>query len=136
MKDWLKKTLPFAMFAAAVVMFLAAVSLRDRVPEPLLSALCVVGGILMGSGSVGSAQRGLTPEQEKEIERGETDERNIAIREKAAMSSWYWTLYLLWAAFIVVEFFVGGRWGVAVSVLIVLHCTFYMINIHRWNKKM
>lgn len=70
------------------------------------------------------------------MERGETDERNVAIREKAAMSSWYWTLYMLWAAFMVIQIFVGGLWGVAISVVIVLHCTFYMINIHRWNKRM
>ena len=80
--------------------------------------------------------RELTPEARKEMERIERDERNVAIREKAAMSSWYWTLYLLLAAFMAIEIFVGGLWGVAVSVVIVLHCTFYMINIHRWNKKL
>ena len=68
--------------------------------------------------------------------RSETDERNIAIREKAAMSSWYWTLYLLWAVFFVIQIFVGGLWAVAVSVVVVLHCMFYMINIYRWTKKM
>lgn len=41
-----------------------------------------------------------------------------------------------WAVFMVLQIFVGGLWGVAVSVLIVLHCTFYMVNIYRWNKKM
>ena len=52
------------------------------------------------------------------------------------MSSWYWTLYLLWAAFFVTQIFIGVLWAVAVSVVIVLHCTFYMINIYRWTKKM
>lgn len=138
MKKWFQKISPYLMFAAAVVMFLAAFLLKERIPEQLLAALCAAGGILMGFGSVAVAlsTRGLTPEQKKELERGETDERNMAIREKAAMSSWYWTLYLLWAAFMVIQIFVGGLWGVAVSVLIVLHCTFYMVNIYRWNKKM
>lgn len=138
MKEWLKKTSPFVMLAAAAALFMAAFLLRERVPEQLLSALCALGGILMGFGVTGLAlsSRHMTPEERKEIERGETDERNVAIREKAAMTSWYWTLYLLWAAFMVIQIFVGGFWGAAISVLIVLHCVFYLINIHRWNKKM
>ncbi len=138
MKEWWKKISPFVMFAAAVTLLLAAYLLGERIPEPLSLALCTLGGILAGLGGVALAltTRGLSPEQQKELERGETDERNVAIREKAAMSSWYWTLYLLWAVFMVIQIFVGGLWGVAVSVLIVLHCAFYMVNIHRWNKKM
>ena len=140
MKAWFKKAFPFLMFGAAVVLILAAVLLGERIPAPLSLTMFTMGGILAGLGGVGAAlsaqQRHMTPEERKEIERGETDERNVAIREKAAMSSWYWTLYLLWAVFMVVQIFIGGLWGVAISVLIVLHCTFYMINIHRWNKKM
>ena len=138
MKDWLKKTSPFVMFLAAVAMILAAILLGEHIPEPLSLALFTMGGILAGFAAVGAAlsARRLTPEEKKELERGETDERNVAIREKAAMSSWYWTLYLLWAAFMGIQIFVGGLWGAAVSVLIVLHCTFYLINIHRWNKKL
>ncbi len=138
MKEWWKKISPFMMFAAAVALILAAYLLGERIPEPLSLALYTLGGILAGFGGVALAlsTRRLTPEQQKELERGETDERNVAIREKAAMSSWYWTLYLLWAVFMVLQIFVGGLWGVAVSVLIVLHCTFYMVNVYRWNKKM
>ena len=138
MKELLKKTSPFVIFLAALGMFLAAFLLEESIPESLSRALCTMGGILSGLGGVGIALSGrnMTPEQKKELERGETDERNVSIREKAAMSAWYWTLYLLWAAFMVIEIFVGGLWGVAVSMVIVLHCTFYMINIHRWNKKM
>ncbi len=138
MKEWWKKISPFMMFVAAAALFLAAYLLGERVPEPLSLALCTLGGILMGFGGVALAlsSRGLSPEQQKELERGETDERNVAIREKAAMSSWYWTLYMLWAAFMAIQIFVGGAWGAAVSVVIVLHCTFYMINIHRGKKKM
>lgn len=138
MKEWLKKISPFVMLAAAFVLFLAALLLGERVPKQLSLTLFTLGGVLMGFGVTGIALSGrhMTPEEKKELERGETDERNVAIREKAAMSSWYWTLYMLWAAFMVIQIFVGGLWGVAISVVIVLHCTFYMINIHRWNKRM
>lgn len=138
MKDWLKKISPFVMLVAAFVLFLAALLLGERIPKQLSLALFTLGGVLMGFGVTGIAlsTKGLTPEEQKEMERGERDERNVAIREKAAMSSWYWTLYMLWAAFMVIQIFVGGLWGVAISVVIVLHCTFYMINIHRWNKRM
>ncbi len=138
MKDFWKKIFPYVMFAAAWALILAAILLDERVPKQISLALFTSGGILMGFGAVGIAlsRIRMSPEQQKEYERGEHDERNVAIREKAAMSSWYWTLYMLWAAFLVIQIFVGGLWGVAISVVIVLHCTFYMINIHRWNKKM
>lgn len=138
MKSWLKKISPFMMLVGAVAAFFAAILLGERIPKQLSLALFTLGGILMGFGVTGIALSGwrMTPEEKKEMERGETDERNMAIREKAAMSSWYWTLYMLWAAFMAIQIFVGGLWGVAISVVIVLHCTFYMINIYRWNKKM
>lgn len=138
MKNWFKKTAPYLMFGTAWVLILAAFLLGERVPKQLSLVLFTLGGVLLGFGAVGIAlsRIRMSPEQQKEYERSEHDERNVAIREKAAMSSWYWTLYMLWAAFMVIQIFVGGLWGVAVSVLVVLHCTFYMINIHRWNKKM
>ena len=138
MKNWFKKTAPYLMFGTAWVLILAAFLLGERVPKQLSLVLFTLGGVLLGFGAVGIAlsRIRMSPEQLKEYERGERDERNVAIREKAAMSSWYWTLYMLWAVFMVIQIFVGGLWGVAVSVVIVLHCTFYMINIHRWNKKL
>ncbi|MCI9395150.1 MAG: hypothetical protein HFF34_08640 [Oscillospiraceae bacterium] len=138
MKNQFKKAFPYVMFLTAWAVIFAAVLLGERIPEPLSLALFTVGGVLLGFGAVGIALSliHLSPERQKEYERSETDERNIAIREKAAMSSWYWTLYLLWAVFFVIQIFVGGLWAVAVSVVIVLHCMFYMINIYRWTKKM
>ena len=138
MKNQFKKAFPYVMFLTAWAVIFAAVLLGERIPEPLSLALFTVGGVLLGFGAVGIALSliHLSPERQKEYERSETDERNIAIREKAAMSSWYWTLYLLWAAFFVIQIFVGGLWAVAVSVVVVLHCMVYMINIYRWTKKM
>ena len=138
MKEWLKKAAPYVMFGTAWALILAAFLLKDGIPKQICLVLYTLGGVLMGFGAVGIAlsRIRMSPEQQKEYERGETDERNVAIREKAAMSTWYWTLYMLWAAFMVIQIFVGGLWGVAISVVIVLHCTFYMVNIHRWNKKL
>ena len=138
MKNQFKKAFPYVMFLTAWAVIFAAVLLGERIPEQLSLALFTVGGVLLGFGAVGIALSliHLSPERQKEYERSETDERNIAIREKAAMSSWYWTLSLLWAAFFVIQIFVGGLWAVAVSVVVVLHCMFYMINIYRWTKKM
>ena len=138
MKKFCKKVAPYVVFVAAWVLILTTFLLGERIKERLSLVLFTLGGVLLGFGAVGIAlsRIRMSPEQQKEYERGEHDERNVAIREKAAMSSWYWTLYMLWAAFMVIQIFVGGLWGVAVSVVIVLHCTFYMINIHRWNKKM
>ena len=138
MKKQLKKAFPYVMLLTAWAVIFAAVLLGERIPEQLSLALSTVGGVLLGFSVVGIAlsRIHLSPEIQKEYERSETDERNIAIREKAAMSSWYWTLYLLWAAFFVIQIFVGGLWAVAVSVVVVLHCMFYMINIYRWTKKM
>ena len=138
MKKFCKKVAPYVVFVAAWVLILTTFLLGERIKERLSLVLFTLGGVLLGFGAVGIAlsRIRMSPEQQKEYERGEHDERNVAIREKAAMSSWYWTLYMLWAVFMVIQIFVGGLWGVAVSVVIVLHCTFYMINIHRWNKKM
>ena len=138
MKNQFKKAFPYVMFLTAWAVIFAAVLLGERIPEQLCLALFTVGGVLLGFGAVGIALSliHLSPERQKEYIRSETDERNIAIREKAAMSSWYWTLCLLWAAFFVIQIFVGGLWAVAVSVVVVLHCMFYMINIYRWTKKM
>ena len=138
MKNFWKKIFPYVMFAAAWVLIPATFLLEERITERLSIVLFMLGGVLLGFGAVGIAlsRIRMSPEQQKEYERGEHDERNVAIREKAAMSSWYWTLYMLWAVFMVIQIFVGGLWGVAISVVIVLHCAFYMVNIHRWNKKL
>ena len=75
-------------------------------------------------------------QERREAERGERDERNVAIREKAAYASWYWTLYLLWGAFFITLFLGSGFPTALVSVLIVLHCVFLMVNMNRWAKRM
>lgn len=140
MKEKWKNILYFVLLALSICLMIAAAVLGERVPAPLGAGIFAAAGVLLGIGAVALvltlAQRRMTPEERRQAELGENDERNVAIREKAAYSSWYWTLYMLWAVFFAVIVFVQGPWSLLVSAAIVLHCVFYMINIGRWAKKM
>lgn len=140
MKDRLKKGLPILGVICGACLVLAAVVLGEQIPKGMSGILFGTGGALMGLGVAGIAMdvvwRRMSEEERREAERGERDERNVAIREKAAYSSWYWTLYLLWGAFFVTLFLGSGFPTALVSVLIVLHCVFLMVNMGRWAKRM
>lgn len=140
MKERLKKILPILGILCGACLVLAAVVLGEQVPKGMGGALFGTGGVLMGLGVSGIAMdviwRRMSEDERREAERGERDERNVAIREKAAYASWYWTLYLLWGAFFVPLFLGSGFPTALVSVLIVLHCVFLMVNMNRWAKRM
>lgn len=140
MKERLKKGLPILGVICGACLVLAAVVLGEQIPKGMSGTLFGTGGALMGLGVAGIAMdvvwRRMSEEERREVERGETDERNVAIREKAAYSSWYWTLYLLWGAFFITLFLGSGFPTALVSVLIVLHCVFLMVNMNRWTKRM
>ena len=140
MKERLKKILPILGILCGACLVLAAVVLGEQVPKGMGGALFGTGGVLMGLGVSGIAMdviwRRMSEDERREAERGERDERNVAIREKAAYASWYWTLYLLWGAFFVTLFLGSGFPTARVSVLIVLHCVFLMVNMNRWAKRM
>lgn len=140
MKERLKKGLPILGVICGACLVLAAVVLGEQIPKGMSGILFGTGGALMGLGVAGVAMdvvwRRMSEEERREVERGETDERNVAIREKAAYSSWYWTLYLLWGAFFITLFLGSGFPTALVSVLIVLHCVFLMVNMNRWTKRM
>lgn len=140
MKERLKKILPILGILCGACLVLAAVVLGEQVPKGMGGALFGTGGVLMGLGVSGIAMdviwRRMIEDERREAERGERDERNVAIREKAAYASWYWTLYLLWGAFFVTLFLGSGFPTALVSVLIVLHCVFLMVNMNRWAKRM
>lgn len=140
MKERLKKILPILGVICGACLVLAAVVLGEQIPKGMSGILFGTGGALMGLGVAGIAMdvvwRRMSEEERREVERGEKDERNVAIREKAAYSSWYWTLYLLWGAFFVTLFLGSGFPTALVSVLIVLHCVFLMVNMDRWTKRM
>lgn len=140
MKERLKKGLPILGVICGACLVLAAVVLGEQIAKGMSGILFGTGGALMGLGAAGIAMdvvwRRMSEEERREVERGEKDERNVAIREKAAYSSWYWTLYLLWGAFFVTLFLGSGFPTALVSVLIVLHCVFLMVNMDRWTKRM
>lgn len=140
MKERLKKGLPILGVICGACLVLAAVVLGEQIPKGVSGVLFGTGGALMGLGVAGIAMdvvwRRMSEEERREVERGEKDERNVAIREKAAYSSWYWTLYLLWGAFFITLFLGSGFPTALVSVLIVLHCVFLMVNMSRWTKRM
>lgn len=140
MKERLKKGLPILGVICGACLVLAAVVLGEQIAKGMSGVLFGTGGALMGLGVAGIAMdvvwRRMSEEERREVERGEKDERNVAIREKAAYSSWYWTLYLLWGAFFITLFLGSGFPTALVSVLIVLHCVFLMVNMSRWTKRM
>lgn len=140
MKERLKKALPILGVVCGACLVAAAIVLGEQVPEEMSGVLFGVGGMLMGLGVSGIAMdliwRRMSETERREAERGERDERNVAIREKAAYSSWYWTLYLLWGAFLLTLVMGSGFPTALVSVLIVLHCVFLMVNMNRWAKQM
>ena len=140
MKERLKKVFPILGVVCGACLVAAAIVLGERVPEEMSGVLFGVGGMLMGLGVSGIAMdviwRRMSETERREAERGERDERNVAIREKAAYSSWYWTLYLLWGAFLLTLVLGSGFPTALVSVLIVLHCVFLMVNMSRWAKQM
>lgn len=140
MKERLKKILPILGVICGACLVLAAVVLGEQIPKGMSGILFGTGGALMGLGVAGIAMdviwRRMSETERREVERGEKDERNVAIREKAAYSSWYWTLYLLWGAFFVTLILGSGFPTALVSVLIVLHCAFLMVNMNRWAKQM
>lgn len=142
MKEQRKYHLPLAILGlvCAVALFAAVIFLDDHMPDGLAGLLTGLAGALGGvSGTaliMELSGRCATPEERKEIQRGERDERNMAIREKAAQDSWYWSLALLWAPFMV-SLVLGNMVFIALSsTVIVLHCLFFMINIGRWAKKL
>lgn len=140
MKERWKKILPILGVLCGACLVLAAVVLGEQIAKGMSGILFGTGGALMGLGVAGIAMdvvwRRMSEEERREVERGEKDERNVAIREKAAYSSWYWTLYLLWGAFFITLFLGSGFPTALVSVLIVLHCVFLMVNMSRWTKRM
>lgn len=140
MKERLKKVFPILGVVCGACLVAAAIVLGEQVPEKMSGVLFGVGGMLMGLGVSGIAMdliwRRMSETERREAERGERDERNVAIREKAAYSSWYWTLYLLWGAFLLTLVLGSGFPTALVSVLIVLHCVFLMVNMNRWAKQM
>ena len=113
----------------------AAALLLQRAGYAVVGCYLDIG--LGGSGLIiPLAMRTMSPEERREVERGETDERNVYIRARAAQDSWYWTLALLWVPFVAALVQGETLWMVLCPAVIVLHCAFYMFHMYRWSKKL
>ena len=126
--------------AAGLVLFGVVLILGERLPAGGVGLCSGLGGALIGLGGGGIIlpllMRGMSPEDRKEVERAERDERSVAIRAHAAQDSWYWTLYLLWVPFVIALMQGELLWMALCPAVIVLHCAFYMFHMYRWSKKL
>ena len=140
MKETWKKGLSVAGAALGLALLALVIFRGDGLPGWANGLLAGLGGASLGLGGGGVvmevAARRMTPKERAELERSETDERNIAIREKAAQDSWYWTLALLWVPFVAALVQGETFWMVLCPAVIVLHCAFYMFHMYRWSKKL
>lgn len=125
---------------AGLLLIGCALVLGDRLPGPIIGLMCGCGGALGGVGGtallIPLLMRSLSPEQRREAERAETDERNIVIREKAAQSSFFWTQCLLWVPFVVALIEGSLLWILLSTGAIVLHNVFYLVNLARWGRRL
>ena len=82
----MKKLKPILLAAAALggLALMAAAALLD-LPGGITGLMCGMGGALLGLGGssviMGAVERHMSPQERKELQRSETDERNIAIRD-------------------------------------------------------
>ena len=125
---------------AGLALFVFVALSGDDISRSVNGLCSGLGGALIGLGGAGLiiplAMRTMTPEERKEVERGETDERNEYIRARAAQDSWYWTLALLWVPFVAAMTQGELLWMILAPAVIVLHCAFYMFHMYRWSKKL
>lgn len=138
----MKKNLiiPAAAVVLGLVLFGIVLILDEQLPAGGVGLCAGLGGALIGLGGsklfLSVTMRALSPEDRREVERSERDERSIAIRTHAAYDSWYWTLWLLWVPFVIALVLGELVWMVITPIVLVLHCAFYMFHLYRWSKKL
>jgi len=138
----MKKNLivPAAAVVLGLVLFGIVFILDEQLPARGVGLCSGLGGALIGLGGsklfLSVTMRALSPEDRREVERSERDERSIAIRTHAAYDSWYWTLWLLWVPFVIALVLGELVWMVITPIVLVLHCAFYMFHLYRWSKKL
>lgn len=138
----MKKNLivPAAAVVLGLVLFGIVFILDKQLPAGGVGLCAGLGGALIGLGGsklfLSVTMRALSPEDWREVERSERDERSIAIRTHAAYDSWYWTLWLLWVPFVIALVLGELVWMVITPIVLVLHCAFYMFHLYRWSKKL
>ena len=123
-----------------LVLFAAVFAAGEQLPQGGVGLCAGLGGALIGLGG-GSLFLPLTlyalsPEDRREAERSDRDERSIAIRTHAAQDSWYWTLVLLWVPFAAALVREEAFWTTLCCAVLVLHCGFYLLHVYRWTQKL
>lgn len=140
MRERMKKLWSWTAFLGGIVLLAAAIWLDEGVPNWVNGLLCGFGGAALGAGgsglAVGWLTRCLPPKERAEVVLAENDERNVAIREKAARDSWYWTGWLLWVPFVVSLVRGEGLFIALTAGVIVLHNAFLLVNMARWSRRM
>ena len=138
----MKKNLivPAAAVVLGLVLFGIVFILDEQLPAGGVGLCSGLGGALIGLGGsklfLSVTMRALSPEDRREVERSERDERSIAIRTHAAYDSWYWTLWLLWVPLVIALVLGELVWRVITPIVLVLHCAFYMFHLYRWSTKL
>ena len=140
MREKIKLALSTLAVVAGLALFLFVFLSGEDIPRSINGLCAGLGGGLIGLGGAGIIIplliRGMSPEDRKEVERAERDERSVTIRCHAAQDSWYWSLALLWVPFIISMVQGELLWMVVCPAVIVLHCAFYMFHLYRWSKKL
>lgn len=125
---------------AGLLLIGCALVLGNRLPGSIIGLMCGCGGALGGVGGtallIPLLMRSMSPEERREAERAEYDERVVLIREKAAQSSFYWTLCLLWVPFVVALMQGSLLWMILSTGAVVLHNVFYLVNLARWDRRL
>ena len=125
---------------AGLLLIGCALVLGNRLPGSIIGLMCGCGGALGGVGGtallIPLLMRSMSPEERREAERAEYDERVVLIREKAAQSSFYWTLCLLWVPFVVALMQGSLLWLILSTGAVVLHNVFYLVNLARWDRRL
>ena len=125
---------------AGLLLIGCALVLGNRLPGSIIGLMCGCGGALGGVGGtallIPLLMRSMSPEERREAERAEYDERVVLIREKAAQSSFYWTLCLLWVPFVVALMQGSLLWMILSTGAVVLHNVFYLVNLARWGRRL
>ncbi len=133
-------TVPAAAVVLGLVLFAAVLTVGDRMPQGGVGLCAGLGGALIGLGGgrlfVPLVSRGMSPEDRREMERSERDERNVAIRTHAGLDSWYCTLVALWVPFVAAMIRGETFWIALCCAVLVLHCAFYLFHLYRWTKKL
>ena len=140
MREKIKLALSALAVVAGLALFLFVFLSGEEIPRSVNGLCSGLGGALIGLGGsklfLSVTMRALSPEDRREVERSERDERSIAIRTHAAYDSWYWTLWLLWVPFVIALVLGELVWMVITPIVLVLHCAFYMFHLYRWSKKL